>query len=309
MSRYRHWCFTLNNYTEDDVTLLSVLPKGATYLCYGKEVGESGTPHLQGFISFENPARISSLKKLSDRSHWSVARDVKYAVDYCKKEGDFLEVGTPPKFRSGQGKRSDLEALVSAIKAGETSRKRLREDYPAVCAKYPEFVDLVILDQLPEQPPELYDLLPWQREVGEMLGTEPSSREIIFIVDPEGNNGKSWFVKHYSWFHKDECIKLVPGKKADTVYAFISQLTPKSRVVFFDAPRSKQKEYIQYDFLEELKNGLVFNNKYHSRIVEFQRLHVVVLMNEQPDMSKLTSDRYNIVNISHSPAMIGNIIN
>jgi len=298
MSKSRNYCFTLNNYSENDLTLLSVLPPNSSYLIYGKEVGESGTAHLQGFISFKHPVRFSHLKKLLPAAHIESAKNPSNAIEYCKKDGDFYELGVPPKFRAGQGKRSDLRSLVDAVKQGETDRKKLREEHPEVCAKYPQFVQEILLDQLPPIVPENFDLLSWQKNIGEVLNNEPDPREIIFIVDPDGNNGKSWFIKSYSHWHPGECIKLTPGKKADTVYAFLSQLTAKSRVVFFDAPRSKQKEFIQYDLLEEIKNGLVFNSKYQSRIVEFQRLHVVVMLNEEPDKEKLSYDRYNINEIS-----------
>lgn len=70
------------------------------------------------------------------------------------------------------------------------------------------------------------------------------------------------------------------------------------RVVIVDAPRSKQGDFIQYDFLEELKNGRIFNTKYESRMLEFPTPHVVVMMNEDPDMTKLSEDRYRIFKLN-----------
>jgi hypothetical protein len=47
------WCFTLNNYTENEhgalVQLFSSVADKYFYIV-GEEVGESGTPHLQGYI-------------------------------------------------------------------------------------------------------------------------------------------------------------------------------------------------------------------------------------------------------------------
>lgn len=68
--------------------------------------------------------------------------------------------------------------------------------------------------------------------------------------------------------------------------------------MFVDAPRSKQGEFIQYDFLEDVKNGYVFSTKYESRVKTLDNVHVVVNMNETPDMSKLSADRYHIIDIS-----------
>lgn len=87
---------------------------------------------------------------------------------------------------------------------------------------------------------------------------------------------------------------IVPGKKADMAYV----VQEECRVFFLDCPRSKQGDFIQYDFIEELKNGYVFSPKYESRIKKLKTPHIVVLMNEQPDMSKLSMDRYSITNLT-----------
>ena len=83
---------------------------------------------------------------------------------------------------------------------------------------------------------------------------------------------------------------IVPGKKADMSYV----VRTDCKTFFMDCPRSKQGEYIQYDFLEELKNGYVFSPKYESKVKTFNPPHVVVFMNETPDMEKLSPDRYTI---------------
>ena len=70
------------------------------------------------------------------------------------------------------------------------------------------------------------------------------------------------------------------------------------RVYFMDCPRSKQGVFIQYDFLEELKNGMIFSSKYNSKEKEFEQPHVVVLMNEMPDPNALSKDRYSVIELN-----------
>ena len=41
-----------------------------------------------------------------------------------------------------------------------------------------------------------------------------------------------------------------------------------------------------------MKNGYVFCSKYESRVKQLSPCHVVVFMNEDPDMNKLSKDRY-----------------
>ena len=100
MARSRNYVFTLNNYTEEDEHQCLAIPwevKDCRYICVGREVGEQGTPHLQGYICFHT---LKSLKQLSE--FFPRARiETKYgthqqAAVYCKKDGDFFEWGTLP---------------------------------------------------------------------------------------------------------------------------------------------------------------------------------------------------------------------
>uniref|UniRef100_A0A2K9LS45 ATP-dependent helicase Rep n=1 Tax=uncultured virus TaxID=340016 RepID=A0A2K9LS45_9VIRU len=89
----KRWCFTLNNPKApiqfNEVTM--------DYLIYGNEVGESGTPHHQGFVVFKQQKRIANLKDINGLAHWEIANGTnEQAADYCKKEGDFLEFGECP---------------------------------------------------------------------------------------------------------------------------------------------------------------------------------------------------------------------
>lgn len=94
----RGWCFTINNWTEDEFYL--VKNTNCTYLVMGKETAPgSGTPHLQGYCYFRTPKSLPSVKALSGwpRAHLEIARGtISQAVDYCKKDGAWVECGTQP---------------------------------------------------------------------------------------------------------------------------------------------------------------------------------------------------------------------
>lgn len=75
-------------------------------------------------------------------------------------------------------------------------------------------------------------------------------------------------------------------------------LDEEKTVFFFECPRSKQGEFIQYDFLEDVKNGQIFSPKYNSGMKRLRmKPHVVVMMNEPPDEEKLSRDRYLIYDL------------
>jgi len=121
MSRARHWCFTLNNYTPEHVEQLKQLgdAEGTDYLVFGEEVSGTGTPHLQGYIVFGTRRRLAGVKReLPGQPHCEVARgSPRQNQDYCKKDGSFHEFGVCP---SGQGGRTDLRELQEAIAQGDS---------------------------------------------------------------------------------------------------------------------------------------------------------------------------------------------
>lgn len=120
MSRARAYCFTSNNYTDE--TLASWRGCGSKYLVIGKEVGESGTPHLQGYVEFATVKSLSQLKAIDGRAHFEVRKGTpQQAADYCKKDGDFEESGTITKTRDEVTKENadKWAAHLAAAKAGK----------------------------------------------------------------------------------------------------------------------------------------------------------------------------------------------
>ena len=97
-NRSKHWCFTINNYDASDEQRLKRLAVDGSvgYLVFGREVGDSGTPHLQGFVSFKGRKRLTQVKdKVGERAHLEVAMgSPSEAADYCMKDGDFFLAGS-----------------------------------------------------------------------------------------------------------------------------------------------------------------------------------------------------------------------
>jgi hypothetical protein len=54
-SASNRWCFTLNNWTEEEyVQIVQSFSQGGHNYVIGKEVGENGTPHLQGYVEVKD---------------------------------------------------------------------------------------------------------------------------------------------------------------------------------------------------------------------------------------------------------------
>lgn len=297
MSRAKHWQFTINNYTDDDEDQLATLGSSpdVRYLIYGKEVGASGTPHLQGHVSFECQRRFSKVKeRLPDGAHLEVVRLLQHHIEYCKKDGSYREYGTPPD-PSQSGKRNDYDEFRATVASGVFESPELREKHPSIMARYPHYARSVVRDLFPKPAgPPASSLRPWQRRVVELVSGEPDPRKIFFVVDEAGNIGKTYLGKFLLGAH--EAVQIIrAGKIADMALQY--RITTKLLIV--DVPREKN-EHLQYSFLEMVKDGILASPKYQSETKMFPTPHVLVFMNHEPNMDALSADRYHIIRPSIS---------
>lgn len=291
----KRWCFTLNNPTQAEKDSLFQHADCFVYKVIGREVGASGTPHLQGFFILETKLRLRQVKALAGlaRAHLEVSRGTpQEASQYCKKDGDYEEYGTLPQ---QQGRRTDFEALKEWIKEQERapSRTDLANAFPSLYGRYRnaclEFVEMF------GRRPNLVDgtLRNWQSDLDRRIAEQPDDRKIMFVVDPDGNRGKSWLVRY--WFStRDDVQRLSIGKRDDLAYA----IDVTKKLFVFDIPRGSM-ELLQYSILEQLKDRMIFSAKYQSTCkVIPHKVHVVVFSNEEPDRNKMSRDRYRIMRIT-----------
>lgn len=138
MSRAKHWVFTLNNYTPEEEQAIRALVSThdkVRYLCFGHEIGASGTPHLQGYLSLQSRLRHAQVRDLLPRAHIEVRRGShEEARDYCAKDDadGFYEDGEAP---SCQGMRTDLESLKNDLQSGKRM-KDIADDHFGTFLKY-----------------------------------------------------------------------------------------------------------------------------------------------------------------------------
>lgn len=301
MSRAKNWCFTLNNYVEDDVAALRLATATTEYLVFGRETGESGTPHLQGYVIFPAAIRLPTAKNRLgiQRAHFEVTRGTpKQASDYCKKDGDFEEFGELPA--ATQGRRSDLESFYEwadefARENGRapTTPEVAQSQHVACLTRYPGVTRIARLRLFQPLAIDGAVLRDWQSRLLDRLAQETDDRKLIFVIDEIGNTGKSWFVNYYLSHHPCSAQFLSVGKRDDIAHAVRTHV----RVFLVDIPRTCM-QYLQLPVLEQLKNGLVMSPKYHSMEKRMlSKVHIVIFANEMPDPNALSQDRYEYFDI------------
>lgn len=142
------------------------------------------------------------------------------------------------------------------------------------------------------QPTQFYT---WQTELLDILKGEPHERKIHWRWESVGNAGKSAFTK-YCVVHLKAAF-CVQGSYSDLCnIIFNTDMERNNAIVIFDLPRNNGNT-ISYSALESIKNGLIANTKYETGYKAFNTPHVVVFSNAEPDINKLSNDRWDIKKI------------
>jgi len=84
ISPAKHWIFTLNNHTEKNILQL-MNDSSIEQLSMQEEVGESGTPHLQGYLKFKTKRRPKSVFDCYFKAHWEKCKRITEAITYTQK--------------------------------------------------------------------------------------------------------------------------------------------------------------------------------------------------------------------------------
>lgn len=232
-----------------------VLGACATYI-FAQEVGESGTPHLQGAVKFKIKQRFTAVTKLflPEKVHWEKCKGTwKQNVVYCTKVAnwDLLHGNCP-----------------------EASRYKPREQ---------RVMDAVYKNVVWRG---------WQKAVIEIVKGPVHPRKIYWFWEPEGNSGKTYLSR---WLYMNYRCIVGGGKKADVFHqvatAFEKDEGADPQLILLDIPRSAQK-YCCYGAIEDLKNGFVNSGKYEGGVFCFLSPHVIVFANDEPDYAEMSADRW-----------------
>mgnify|MGYP000591172797 CR=1 FL=1 len=190
-TKSRNYVFTLNNFTPADEQTIQAFADSpqCSYVVYGRETGESGTPHLQGYAELSGARTLAWVKRaISPRAHFEVRRGSSTeASTYCKKDGDFWEKG---EARVRAGTRTDLNIIRDAIKEGK-SELYVAENWFAQWVQYRRSFDAYrrLLLDTPRQ---------WKSFVNVIWGTTGTGKtRFVYQQHPDDDvwvyPGKGWF--------------------------------------------------------------------------------------------------------------------
>lgn len=250
----RCYCFTWNNYEKRHISDLIEWFKSRKNLEYvfQEEIGENGTPHLQGCFKSKSPIQFDTIKKKFPKVHWEHCRSWFESVNYCSK---------------------------SDTKAGDV------------------FTNI----DLPEPLKHGFDMdkaTEWQLKLINLVKETPDSRKIFWVYDEDGCKGKTTLAKYLVDTYPNKVLYM-NGKAADVKYGvqeFLQNKKNNLKIALFGFPRTKEN-YVSYEAIEEVKDGIFFSTKYESGMVRYNIPHVIVLANFEPDYEALSKDRWEIIEI------------
>jgi len=138
------------------------------------------------------------------------------------------------------------------------------------------------------------NLRPWQVEAEKYCLAEPDGRTVKWYHEDIGGLGKSSFCKYM--YVKHNALIIQGGKLADIMNIIFNADMDQIRCVIIDIPRNNGNS-ISYTAIECILNGMITNTKYETGIKCFNPPNVCVLANREPDLSKLSKDRWDVVDL------------
>lgn len=300
MSQFR--MFTINNPRNYDFTEIP-----HKFMIWQIEVGEEeDTEHIQGYVIFPHRFRLYKVIKLFKKVAHIEPRFGSHleAIEYCSKDDTRIDdnksgpyiTGSDEEIAKKPKERTDLLEVQKLIKEGKNLLELYENVFPQMI-KYGKSIEkykqLVEEDKMKDKIKEQFNsitLKGWQNKVLNKL-LEQDDRQILWVYDEKGNIGKTFLAKYIIAKYKDVYYTR-GGKNQDVFFAYNGE-----NIVIYDIPRESE-QYLQYNQLEQFKDGLITSSKYESRTRFSIGIKIVCFSNFKPDTTKLSEDRWKIMEIS-----------
>lgn len=264
ISPSKKWAFTFNNYTEEEYNILvPIIERTCKVAIIGREVGEGGTPHLQGYLEFNKKSRPKSVISVI-----SVAKDGTQHVDY-------------------------------AFGIHWEKAKGTRDQNINYCSKDDKNPWVWGFDLPKVRPPvrtiEAGQLYQWQKDLVTVFKGEPDDRVIYWYWSHKGGIGKTAFSKFLTVKYGAICLHGKGNDVRNGVLDYLVKNGDTPRLIIYPIPRCHGTEYCSYESLENVKDMYFYSGKYEGGMVCGNPPHLIVFANEAPVVEKMSKDRWVIV--------------
>lgn len=221
MTQVRHVCFTVNNWTEEQMQQIWDYD-GWEYLVVGKEVGEQGTPHLQCYGCFKTKRKYAKLAKQWKAAFFPTKGTPQQAADYCKKDGDYLERGVVPLAKNEAGGQAMRDKWIAARQDPLAAFNR-GDLAPGQLAKL--LIDIDIAQSMEERKDkaDLSAFIPntW----GVLMPVRSDKKKHYWVWSEEPNRGKTTWLKSLQQHYKADFYEYAEN---------FQQLHGDTQVLMFD---------------------------------------------------------------------------
>lgn len=133
-----------------------------------------------------------------------------------------------------------------------------------------------------------------QKKIIELVQSEPDDRSIYVVHDEKGNSGKTTVAKHLVLKYG----AIVVSGKANDVKCAVAKMCAEDnppRIIVWNIPRTANLEYLNYQVIEELKDGMCFSGKYESGMIVMNPPHIIIFTNQMIYQEALTMDRWKFI--------------
>lgn len=305
--RCRRRCFvaTINNPTEDEISFFKDLssdnlPDYLVYVRCQPEVSSSGTNHLQIYAEKKQASTFTALiSKVSAfaRAHLEHSMNSAASNNYCYKEDTWdkswrTTVGSMGADRAAAGRTRGVATNLATTAAVKTMIQSFScwEDVinsnDQLVSSYVED-HLLLARQVFDATPIkciLPSLTPLQRVV-RWLFLNQNDREFLWIVDLDGNSGKTTLAKSLT---VHDGATLMSNRSAENAFLISSK-----KLYIWNLSRTAH-DRINYESMEQTKDGFVCSTKYSPVVKCTSGNKVLVLANCFPDYTALSADRWNV---------------
>lgn len=284
--RFKSWCFTVNNPERSLVAhIFDSHTKLIAYAVWSLEEGESGTPHIQGYVRFTSKRVFNSVKGLlptgahveaSNGSAQSNYEYISHTGSHSDKPG-LLDGPWELGIRTDRGKQHDMLMFREAV----NDVRKFDELYDIdgienVLAKYPQYAQKMytLARNKRIKTVEISKLYCWQWGIIRYLERPWETRRIYWIWSECSGTGKSSFGQYLCGKYD---VLIASGEYKDILYAYQDQ-----DIIWFDLARADQLNASLTSTLEILSNGgRQMSTKYQAcqKIVQAK---IVVTSNKAP---------------------------